>query len=71
MNIKPAVGLEGQLIWCADGVYRFRVYTGTTFVDYDLSHSDLTIKILDEDSALYDDRYLDHSPETLGIKNEV
>ena len=70
MKIKPANGTTGHLIrngyemWC-------RVYDGTTFTDYDLTHSDLCVTIRDEDSAFYSepksDR-LDHSPETLGIK---
>ena len=39
-----ANGVEGQLIWCGDGVYRFRVYTDTfEFTDYDLLHCDLCL----------------------------
>ena len=48
----------------------FRVYNGTTFTDYDLTHSDLCVTITDPDAAFYSeprsDR-LDHSPATLGI----
>jgi hypothetical protein len=69
-----ANGVEGQLIWCADGVYRFRVYTDNfEFTDYDLLHSDLSVTITDPDATFYsDDRgnRLDHSPQTLGMKNE-
>lgn len=67
MNVKSAKNVEGHLIYCADDVYRFRVYSGADFIDYDISHSDLLIKIIDEDAAFYDNRYLEHSPETLGI----
>jgi hypothetical protein len=67
-----ADGVEGQLIWCGDGVYRFRVYTDTReFTDYDLLHSDLSVTINDLDATFYSDdngNRLDHNPETLGIK---
>ena len=67
-----ANGVDGQLIWCGDGVYRFRVYTDTfEFTDYDLLHCDLSVTITDPDATFYsDDRgnRLDHSPSTLGIK---
>ena len=66
-----ANGVEGQLIWCADGVYRFRVYTDNfEFTDYDLLHSDLSVTITDPDATFYADdagNRLDHNPETLGI----
>lgn len=66
-----ALGVEGQLIWCAGGVYRFRVYTDAfEFTDYDLLHSDLSVTITDPDAVLYSDddgNRLDHSPQTLGI----
>ena len=56
------------------GDYVFRVYNADrTFVDYDLCHVDLCVTIEDEDAFFYRgnsfDR-LDHSPQTLGIKNE-
>jgi hypothetical protein len=69
-----ANGVEGQLIWCGDGVYRFRVYTDNfEFTDYDLLHSDLSVTITDPDATFYSDdsgNRLDHSPQTLGMKNE-
>ncbi len=72
--IKSANGTTGCLISSMDGNYRFRVYSGDTFVDYDIMHSDLMVTICDEDAAFYtgdfDSAVLDHSPETLGIKNE-
>jgi hypothetical protein len=46
----------------------FRVYHGQTFTDYDILHSDLEVEIVGADSAFYDGKVLDHSPETLGLK---
>jgi hypothetical protein len=67
-----ANGVEGHLIRCSDGVYRFRVYTDDfEFTDYDLLHSDLSVTITDPDATFYSDHNgdrLDHNPETLGIE---
>ena len=69
MTITPANGITGHLLRSGYDVV-FRVYNGTTFTDYDLTHSDLCVTITDEDAAFYSeprsDR-LDHSPATLGI----
>ena len=77
MTIVNATGISGHLIRCGDGGYRFRVYTPTSnellFTDYDLTHSDLCVSITDKDAAFYSDNNgdrLDHSPQTLGIKND-
>jgi hypothetical protein len=71
MKIIPANGVTGHLLRSGYDVV-FRVYDGTTFIDYDLTHSDLCVTITDEDAAFYSeprsDR-LDHRPETLGISN--
>lgn len=70
MKAVPARGSRGFLIWTGN-TYQFRVYHDLNpqgFTDYDILHSELEIEILDDDSAFYDDRKLDHSPETLGIK---
>jgi hypothetical protein len=72
MKIKPANGATGHLLRTGYDVV-FRVYgENHQFTDYDLTHSDLCVTISDEDAAFYSepksDR-LDHSPETLGIKN--
>ena len=71
MKITPANGVTGHLLRSGYDVV-FRVYDGTTFTDYDLTHSDLCVTITDEDAAFYSeprsDR-LDHSPATLGINN--
>ena len=74
MKPKSANGIEGHLIYTAMGKYMFRVYDlDNNFVDYDLAHSDLGVIIKDADAYFYRDgtrNVLDHSPETLGIKND-
>ena len=69
---QSANGVEGLLIRCFDGQYRFRVYKANfDYTDYDLRHSDLCVTITDEDATFYsDDRgnRLDHNPATLGIE---
>lgn len=71
-SIRSADGLEGCLIYCGHGKYKFRVYTENhEFTDYDISHWDLSVRIVDPDAFLYeyenDENWLDHSPETLGM----
>ena len=72
MEITSADGREGYLIWCGGDRYVFRIYDiYHNFVDYDLCHSDMRIKIIDTDAYFYvdgTDARIDHSPETLGIK---
>jgi hypothetical protein len=72
-----ANGVEGFLIRCFDGQYRFRVYkvdlvsADLDFTDYDLLHSDLCVTITDADATFYSDNernVLDHSPETLAVE---
>ena len=69
MKPTSADGTKGHLIRSFEGNYFFRVYNGTDFVDYDLTHSDLCVTITDTDAFFYRkdgiDR-LDHSPQTLG-----
>ena len=71
-NEQRAKGVEGFLIRCFDGRYRFRVYkSNLDFTDYDLLHSDLSVTITDEDATFYSDdksNKLDHNPATLGIE---
>ena len=73
MTITPANGITGHLLRSGYDVV-FRVYDGTTFTDYDLTHSDLCVTITDPDAAFYSeprsDR-LDHSPATLGIADQL
>ena len=45
----------------------FRVYHDDEYTDYDIRHCDLEVEIVDEDSAFYDGRILDHAPDTLGL----
>lgn len=73
--ITSAQGVTGHIIHTYGGGYVFRVYDYTTaelsFVDYDIRHCDLVVKIVDDDAAFYTNRsgrhVLDHSPATLGI----
>ena len=73
MKIESADGREGYLIWCGGDRYVFRIYTNAPddFVDYDLRHSDMRVRIVDSDAFFYSDdkgEWIDHSPATLGIK---
>jgi hypothetical protein len=73
-KIESADGRKGYLIWCGGDRYVFRIYIEAPdkFVDYDLRHSDMKVKIMDSDAYFYTDQKgacIDHSPETLGIKN--
>ena len=73
VKIESADGREGYLIWCGGDRYVFRIYSDAPneFVDYDLRHSDMKVKIMDSDAFFYTDETgacIDHSPATLGIK---
>ena len=72
MKIESADGVEGYLIWFGGDRYVFRIYNEThEFVDYDLRHSDMKVRIVDSDAFFYSDdkgACVDHSPATLGIK---
>lgn len=77
-HLKPsfARGTRGFLVRSVgadgDSRYFFRVYgSDHSFRDYELFHSDLEIKIVDEEATFYDtedghEARLDHSPRTLG-----
>jgi hypothetical protein len=70
-KIESADGREGYLIWCGGDRYVFRIYTQAPdeFVDYDLRHTDMKVKIVDSDAFFYSDEQgdcVDHSPATLG-----
>ena len=76
MKIESADGKEGYLIWCGGDRYVFRIYTTAPeeFVDYDIRHTDMRIRIIDSDAYFYTDgdyAKVDHSPETLGIKVDL
>ena len=73
MIAKSANGVSGVLL-PVGRTWVFRVYHDDgEFTDYDIYHSDLKIIINDADAYFYerenDEPYLDHSPQTLGIKN--
>ena len=75
MKIESADGREGYLIWCGGDRYVFRVYTQAPdeFVDYDLRHSDMRVKIMDSDAYFYSGEQgacIDHAPTTLGYRDE-
>ena len=77
MKIESANGREACLIYCGDDQYRIRIYDKHKlgmFKDYDIRHFDLFFEIKYEDAYLYEDGnrlWIDHSLETLGIKNET
>ena len=70
--MKPvsANGFTGYLLNTFDGGFVFRVYHAEGYNDFKINHSDLRIKIVDEDAFFYDAEILDHSPETLGLDND-
>jgi len=70
---KSANGVSGVLLPIGE-TWVFRVYhENGEFTDYDIFHSDLSITINDGDAYFYKREdgsvYLDHSPQTLGIRN--
>lgn len=73
VEITSATGVEGHLLYRhVDDTYLFRVYDKDyKFIDYDIKHCDLLVKIIDEDATFYkvnnDTFMLDHNPETLGL----
>lgn len=62
---------SGILIKCLNGSLAFREYLADeSFTDFEILHSDLSIKIDEEEAAIYeiDGHYvIDHAPETLGL----
>jgi hypothetical protein len=77
MKSKTANGEVGYLIYChATDRHMFRVYDAQhNFVDYDIRHNDLRVKIIDPDAHFYTGQAngeqfyeLDHCPATLGIE---
>lgn len=74
MKTESADGVEGILLRLDVDVWVFRVYSEPgVFIDYDLLHTDLCVKIQDADATFYTSEgyaKLDHSPETLGITNK-
>lgn len=64
-KVTPAKGIRGILIRVGDG-HVFRVYNKDfTFIDYDILHYDLEIRILEDDAYFYNNelgQYLDYEP---------
>jgi hypothetical protein len=72
--VSPAAGVTGFLLKRADGSFFFRVYcTSGDFTDYDIRHDDLEVTISPDALASFyqigDRRFLDHSPEVLGLES--
>lgn len=71
---KPAQGQRGFLIRGMNGEIWFRQYNADhNFVDYDITHYDCEIEIVDPSAELIRDErgdYLDYTREAMEIKNE-
>ena len=72
MKPIPVGKVKGVLLFSNERAF-FRIYgSNGEFEDYDISHSDMGVIIDDEDVYVYEDKngdkYLDHSPQPLGIK---
>jgi hypothetical protein len=71
-EVEPAKGTYGMLLVSGAGDrYFLRVRHGTEFLDYRLAHSDVEIRIVDNDAFFYragDDLWLDHAPKSLGLE---
>ncbi len=69
---KPAKGQRGMLIRGMDGQIWFRQYDANhDFVDYDITHYDCEIEILDSSAELIRNDhgdFLDYTREALGIE---
>ena len=69
---KPAQGERGFLIRGMNGIIWFRQYDKDhNFVDYDITHHDCEIEIVDSSAELIRNErgdYLDYTKEALGIE---
>jgi hypothetical protein len=69
---KPAKGQRGILIRGIDGQMWFRQYDDNhDFVDYDITHYDCEIEIVDSSAELIRNKhgdFLDYTNESLGIE---
>ena len=69
---KPAKGQRGFLIRGMDGKIWFRQYSADhEFVDYDITHYDCEIEIVDDSAELVREEhgdYLDYTKQALGIE---
>lgn len=75
-KVKSADGVTGCLIRSAmdkSSTFVFRVYKKKQFTDYEISHWDMNVKIVEPDAFFYDDgerQWIDYDPETFGLKNK-
>jgi hypothetical protein len=64
-TVKPAKGTKGFIIRIFDS-HVFRVYNERhEFIDYDITHHDLEVEILESDATFYHSEfgsYLDYAP---------
>ena len=64
-----AIGARGFLIRGGDGTYYFRQYSEDhDFIDYELTHHDMEIVIIDKSAALFRHEagdFLDYSTESM------
>ena len=71
-NSKPAQGQRGMLIRGMDGQIWFRQYDHNhDFVDYDITHYDCEIEIVDSSAELIRNEhgdFLDYTKEAMGIE---
>lgn len=69
---KPAQGQRGFLIRGMDGQIWFRQYDADhNFVDYDITHHDCEIEIVDSSAELIRNKrgdFLDYTDQALGIE---
>jgi hypothetical protein len=67
----PARGQRGMLIRSINGIFYFRQYTGDyEFVDYEVTHHDMEIEILEPDAALFRTErgdFLDYTSESMNV----
>ena len=79
VETESAEGVEGCLLNAMGFVGRsdatFRIYNkDKSFTDYDIRHSDPSIKFVDSEIYFYSDgrsTWLDHSPATLGLEEVI
>ena len=64
-----ALGERGIIVRGMDGVYYFRQYDANNdFVDYEITHHDLEVVIIEKDASLFRNQagdFLDYSTESM------
>lgn len=74
-RVGPLGEKHGTLIFDSEGRAFFRVYDKKikSYIDYIILHSDLEVTIHGYDAFIYDigtELVIDHTPATLGLKDE-